>query len=188
MLRLTAVLSLFGLLVLTTAEIDHDWSKAEWTGKSWLGRFESDDRQENWPAFVDAVDLPNYFNRGIHKAVLKIWRTGDVYHRAIGIPEKNFEFNALNFRLGEEVTINRNGTEVKVKFTEDGDKLVADVTIPSQNKHIKDVHEVIGDDLVKTYTANGVTAKRWFKREEPSLTITGPVPRREANARTKQTI
>jgi len=161
MSRLILAVAFFGLVALASAAID--LSKAEWTGKPWLGKWETV-RDENWGPFVDALDLPaQYTGAGSSKAILKLWKAGDHFHHVLSIPDKHLK-NELEFKLGEEFTVNKNGTDIKIKFTEDGDKLKTDFKVPSKNKEFHDVYEVNGEELVKTYKTGDVTVKRYFKK------------------------
>ncbi|OWA51795.1 hypothetical protein BV898_16261 [Hypsibius exemplaris] len=52
----------------------------------------------------------------------------------------------------------------KTKYSEDGEKLVADVSIPTKGKTIRSEYEVQGDQLIKTYKTGDIVAKKWFKK------------------------
>ena len=77
-----------------------------------------------------------------------IWKEGDHYHHELDIPDKNFKKD-LEFRLGHESITQFKDKEVKIRYSEEGSKLIADVQIPAKNKNIHDVYEVKGDELVK---------------------------------------
>nr|5XN9_A Chain A, SAHS1 [Ramazzottius varieornatus]5XN9_B Chain B, SAHS1 [Ramazzottius varieornatus]5XNA_A Chain A, SAHS1 [Ramazzottius varieornatus]5XNA_B Chain B, SAHS1 [Ramazzottius varieornatus] len=136
---------------------------SEWTGKSWMGKWESTDRIENFDAFISALGLPLEQYGGNHKTFHKIWKEGDHYHHQISVPDKNYK-NDVNFKLNEEGTTQHNNTEIKYKYTEDGGNLKAEVHVPSRNKVIHDEYKVNGDELEKTYKVGDVTAKRWYKK------------------------
>ncbi|OWA51792.1 hypothetical protein BV898_16258 [Hypsibius exemplaris] len=162
MSRVLVALALFGVVALAAASGD---AQKEWTGKSWLGKWQSlpTDKSENWEAFVNALAIPEQYTRDLQKTVHTFYKQGDHYHHIFAIPDKNFEKN-IEFNLGAESSAKHGEHEVKIKYAEDGDKLVADVRIAAKNKHIHDVYEVQGEELVKTYKVGDVVAKRWFKK------------------------
>ncbi|KAM4834051.1 fatty acid-binding protein, intestinal [Thomomys bottae] len=70
------------------------------------------------------------------------------------------------FELG--VTFNytlADGTEVTGSWTIDGNKLIGNFQRLDNSKELKTVREVVGGELVQTYTYEGVEAKRIFKKE-----------------------
>ncbi|OWA51793.1 hypothetical protein BV898_16259 [Hypsibius exemplaris] len=158
MARLFVAVALFGVVAFAAAE-------KEWTGKTWLGSWASTDRAENWEAFVDALGLPSdQYPREVQRTIHTIYKQGDKYHHEVSIPSKNFK-KAIEYTLGTETDVQHGPHTIKLKYTEDGEKLVADVQIPSKNKQIHDIYEVQGDTLTKTYKVGDVVAKRWFTRE-----------------------
>jgi hypothetical protein len=162
MSRVFVALALFGVVAMAAAS---GAGEKEWTGKPWLGKWQSlpTDKAENWEAFVNALAIPEQYTRDLQKTIHTIYKQGEHYHHIFAIPDKNFEKD-LEFTLGQEISVKHGENEVKVKYSEDGDKLVADVSIPAKNKQIHDVYEVQGDQLIKTYKVGDVVAKRWFKK------------------------
>ncbi|OWA51796.1 hypothetical protein BV898_16262 [Hypsibius exemplaris] len=162
MARFLVALALFGVVAMTAATGD---APKEWSGKPWLGKFvaEVTDKSENWEAFVDALGLPEQFGRAPVKTIQKIYKQGDHYHHIFALPDKNFEKD-IEFTLGQEVEIKQGEHIAKTKYSEDGEKLVADVSIPTKGKTIRSEYEVQGDQLIKTYKTGDIVAKKWFKK------------------------
>jgi hypothetical protein len=96
----------------------------------------------------ETAGLPLQQYGGDHKTVHLIWKEGDHFHHQISIKDKAYKQD-VEFKLGEEGTVSHNNTEVKFRYTEDGDKLINEVKIPSKNKIIHDTYVVTGDELEK---------------------------------------
>nr|WPK49621.1 SAHS [Paramacrobiotus areolatus] len=62
--------------------------------------------------FCNVTGFPHY--AGDNKAFHKFWKDGDHFHHGIAIPDKNFK-KIVEFKFGEEQTINVNGTDYKVR-------------------------------------------------------------------------
>jgi len=180
MARLILTIGFFTLVTLNKAEIDLSPNE----GTLWLGIWQATGRQENWDAFVTALAAPGHFSRGSHEAKLEFWKTGENYHYAVSVTGTNFT-RELEFKLGEEITVTRNGMEIKVKFSEDGNKLLHDVNVTSRNKQIHFEYEVIDDELVKTYKTGNTSAKCWFRKvlvELIHLSVSKPEPLKQYGA------
>jgi len=130
--------------------------------KAWEGKWESTGRQENFEAFIAALQVP-LEPHGDEKVYHSLWKEGDHYHHKISVPSKQYK-NDVQFKLGEEGTSNFNNTEFKYKYSEEADGLHAQYTLPAKNKVINDHYKVTGDDLEKTYKVGDVQAKKWYKR------------------------
>jgi len=147
---------LFGVVALAAAS------------QPWLGKWESDDSKapENLDAVVAALGLPADKFGGNPKSHLEFVKEGDSYKTIFKIPSKSYEAT-IPFKLGQEgthVEPKFNNAEIKYTYTEDGDKLKAEVKVPAKNKVIQDSYEVVGEALVKSYKVDGIEGKRWFKR------------------------
>ncbi|OWA51797.1 hypothetical protein BV898_16263 [Hypsibius exemplaris] len=162
MARFLVALALFGVVAMTAASGD---APKEWSGKPWLGKFvaEVSDKSENWEAFVDALGLPDQYPRAQLKTIHSFYKQGEHYHHILSLPDKNINKD-IEFTLGQEVEIKHGEHSLKIKYFEDGNKLVADVSIPAKGKSIHDVYDVQGDQLIKSYKVGDVVAKKWFKK------------------------
>ncbi|GAU89929.1 SAHS6 [Ramazzottius varieornatus] len=158
---------LCGLAVIIAAR-PHDESKAQWTGKPWLGKWESTDKTpENWEAFVKAANIePKYQSlySGKQKAIITIYKEGDShYHAQMTFPGTDHK-KEWDFKIGQEGTYSMDGTEVKYVYTENGDQLDSKLNIPSKNTEMTHTYKVTGDELEHIFTSNGATGKKWYKK------------------------
>lgn len=72
----------------------------------------------------------------------------------------------LEFELGVKFNYSlADGTELSGTWTMEGSKLVGKFTRVDNGKELNAVREVVGDEMVQTYTYEGVEAKRFFKKE-----------------------
>jgi len=134
----------------------------------WLGRWESSESKqpENFDAVISALGLPVEKFGGNPKSILELRKEGDSYKSIFEVPSKNYK-TELNFKLGEEgshVEPKFGNIEIKYKYTEDGEKLLAEVKAPAKNKIIHDTYEVVGNELIKSYKVDGIVGKRYFNR------------------------
>nr|5Z4G_A Chain A, SAHS4 [Ramazzottius varieornatus]5Z4G_B Chain B, SAHS4 [Ramazzottius varieornatus] len=143
--------------------------QSQWTGKPWLGKWESiDGTPENWEAFVKAANIPpkdQALYNGKQKTLLKYWKEAgeDHYHVQTSFPGTEHKMET-SFKMGQEGTLSHDGVDLKYVCTEDGEQLITKINIPSKNQETIVTYTATGDDLEQTFTSNGVTGKRWYKK------------------------
>ena len=107
----------FAALAVIVAARPHDESKAQWTGKPWLGKWESTDKGENLEPFIKAANIePRYqgMYNGKLKTVLKYSNQGeDHYHAQFVFPGTDHK-KGWDFKINQEGTYRFDGNEVKV--------------------------------------------------------------------------
>jgi len=140
----------------------------------WLGHWKSDSAKPalKWDEFVANLNVPEALKTklaGNPNTDLTITKADDEYTTTVTFPGHAHEFS-WTFKLGEERTkdikLGEHQHQIKYKFTEDGEKLKADVSVPSKAdaRPIHNTYAVNGDELTKTYTVGDITATRYFKR------------------------
>nr|XP_048312934.1 fatty acid-binding protein, intestinal [Myodes glareolus] len=78
----------------------------------------------------------------------------------------NFRNLEIVFELGVNFTYTlADGTELSGTWNLEGNKLIGKFTRVDNGKELIAVREVSGDELIQTYTYEGVEAKRFFKKE-----------------------
>jgi len=153
------------VLALATASQVYIDPAAQWEGKPWLGKFVSTGRQENGAAFTETLGFELEPEQKVYH---QIWKEGDRYvHDLVVAPGSSFRENRV-FRLGQEFQTHAHSYDgqsesANATYTEDGDKLVADVAITGKPRR-RFVYEVQGDQMIATYTKGNVVARRWFER------------------------
>jgi len=166
MSRILLSLVTFGIVALAVARPSHDKSRAEFTGRPWLGRWISTGRTENAQAAVEAIAFPNQY-AVLQRMEHTFRKEGDHFLHEISIPDRDFT-RIDEFRMGEDTEILHDGHPVKLNYKEEGDALVIDVSFRTKGKHIRHTFEAQGDELIKTSRFGNVSSKRWFRREIPN--------------------
>ncbi|XP_055349528.1 secretory-abundant heat soluble protein 1-like [Paramacrobiotus metropolitanus] len=134
----------------------------------WIGSWESvDGRFTTSDDQLKDLNAPHYIEGGNVRVYRHLWKEGGQFHHAVAVPERNFQA-VFQFTLGQEATLNVNGTEYRFTYTEENGDLHATVNVPKKNSKFHDKYHVVGDELVKTFTRGTWEAKRWFRRTSPS--------------------
>ncbi|XP_055972917.1 fatty acid-binding protein, intestinal [Sorex fumeus] len=123
------------------------------------------DRSENYDKFMEKMGI-NMVKRKLaahDNLKLTISQEGNKFT----VKESStFRTIELVFELG--VTFNyslADGTELTGTWNMEGSKLVGKFTRVDNGKELNAIREVVGDEMVQTYTYEGVEAKRFFKKE-----------------------
>uniref|UniRef100_A0A8C6DY16 Fatty acid binding protein 2 n=1 Tax=Moschus moschiferus TaxID=68415 RepID=A0A8C6DY16_MOSMO len=123
------------------------------------------DRNENYEKFMEKMGV-NVVKRklAVHDNLkLIITQEGNKFTVKESSTFRSIE---IIFELG--VTFNYNladGTELSGAWTLEGDKLVGKFKRLDNGNELNTVREIIGGEMVQTYTYEGVEAKRIFKKE-----------------------
>ncbi|GAU89940.1 SAHS2 [Ramazzottius varieornatus] len=145
----------------------------EWTGKPWMGKWESDpSKDENVEEFKKKLQLPmshSEMNKN-SKVWIHHYKKGDEYHHKIIINDAHYK-NDIVFKLGQESAGSYNGSSFSVKYEDKDGALVGSVHYTgtkeqSLDKTINNVFKLEGDHLVKTSTIEGVTMKRHYNKRQ----------------------
>nr|WPK49626.1 SAHS [Acutuncus antarcticus]WPK49628.1 SAHS [Acutuncus antarcticus] len=94
---------------------------------------------------------------GNPKSFVKIWKEGEHYRLEFTVPSHNYK-RSYSFKMGQEgshIEPKFNNNRVTYTFTEDGDKLFAEVKVPAMNLIFKDSYQVTGDELVRVSFTTG---------------------------------
>ncbi|NWJ10954.1 FABPI protein, partial [Crypturellus undulatus] len=122
------------------------------------------DRNENYEKFMEAMGL-NVMKRklGAHDNLkIVIQQDGNKFTVK---ESSNFRSIEIEFTLGVNFDYSlADGTELNGSWNIEGNKLVGKFTRKDNGKELMAFREIIGDELVQTYTYEGVEAKRIFKR------------------------
>ncbi|XP_048365940.1 fatty acid-binding protein, intestinal [Sphaerodactylus townsendi] len=122
------------------------------------------ERNENYEKFMEVMGI-NLVKRklGAHDNLkLTIQQDG----KQFTIKESsNFRTIEIVFTLGVDFDYSlADGTELHGNWNIEGDKLVGTFKRKDNGNELKALREIIGDELVQTYTYEGVSAKRIFKK------------------------
>ncbi|CAI9158387.1 unnamed protein product [Rangifer tarandus platyrhynchus] len=123
------------------------------------------DRNENYEKFMEKMGI-NVVKRklAVHDNLkLIITQEGNKFTVKESSTFRSIE---IIFELG--VTFNyslADGTELSGAWTLEGDKLVGKFKRLDNGNELNTVREIIGGEMVQTYTYEGVEAKRIFKKE-----------------------
>jgi len=166
MQQTATVLIILGLAVLCHAA---DPVK-EWTGKPWMGKWETTGRQENMEQYVSKLALHTQSNVHSHadpnaKTITKFFKLGDQYHHHMIVQAANYS-NDIAFKLNEEGSGIYGGVNFKFKYVEQDGALVGTFTFG--DKVAENTYKLDGEELVKIGKIDGIVAKRWYKKCSPS--------------------
>ncbi|KGL85006.1 Fatty acid-binding protein, intestinal, partial [Tinamus guttatus] len=122
------------------------------------------DRNENYEKLMEAMGL-NVMKRklGAHDNLkIVIQQDGNKFTVK---ESSNFRSLEIEFTLGVNFDYSlADGTELNGSWNTEGNKLVGKFTRKDNGKELMAFREIINDELVQTYTYEGVEAKRIFKR------------------------
>ncbi|XP_055496514.1 fatty acid-binding protein, intestinal [Leucoraja erinacea] len=123
------------------------------------------DRNENYEQFMEQMGV-NVMKRKIalhDNLKITIHQDGQNFT----IKESSaFRTKDIEFTLGVSFEYSlADGTEVQGSWTIDGAKLVGKFTRKDNNKELLTHREIVGNELVQTYSYDGVDAKRFYKKE-----------------------
>ncbi|NXY43453.1 FABPI protein, partial [Ceuthmochares aereus] len=122
------------------------------------------DRNENYEKFMEAMGV-NIMKRklGAHDNLkITMHQDGNKFKIKESSTLRTIE---IEFTLGVNFEYSlADGTELTGSWNMEGNKLVGSFTRKDNGKVITAHREIIGDELVQTYTYEGVEAKRIFKR------------------------
>lgn len=150
------------------ADITKGEEGAEWTGKPWLGKWESiPEKDENLEEFLKAigVDMSHPDMRKDKPVGLRTFKMGDEYHHKIVVKEAGY-VNDVVFKLGQECPGTYKGQSYSVKYEEKNGALVGTVKYPSHNKVINNTYKMDGQNLMKTAECDGVVHKRSYNKKQ----------------------
>ncbi|XP_069878614.1 fatty acid-binding protein, intestinal [Dipodomys merriami] len=123
------------------------------------------DRSENYDKFMEKMGI-NMVKRKLaahDNLKLIITQEGNKFTVKESSTFRNIE---IVFELGVIFKYSlADGTELTGSWTIEGNKLVGNFQRVDNGKELKAVREVMGSELVQTYTYEGVEAKRIFKKE-----------------------
>ncbi|XP_074083464.1 fatty acid-binding protein, intestinal [Macrotis lagotis] len=122
------------------------------------------DRNENYDKFMEKMGI-NMVKRKLaahDNLKLTIKQTGN----SMTINESStFRTMDIEFQFGVEFSYSlADGTELTGNWNMEGDKLVGKFKRKDNGNALNAVREIVGDELIQTYTYEGVEAKRIFKR------------------------
>ncbi|XP_049642924.1 fatty acid-binding protein, intestinal [Suncus etruscus] len=123
------------------------------------------DRNENYDKFMEKMGVNMVKRKLAAHDNLKLTITQD--GNKFTIKESSaFRTIELNFELGVNFNYSlADGTELSGTWTMEGTKLVGKFTRVDNGKELNAIREVVGEEMVQTYTYEGVEAKRFFKRD-----------------------
>nr|1ICN_A Chain A, INTESTINAL FATTY ACID BINDING PROTEIN [Rattus norvegicus] len=123
------------------------------------------DRNENYEKFMEKMGI-NVVKRklGAHDNLkLTITQEGNKFTVK---ESSNFRNIDVVFELGVDFAYSlADGTELTGTWTMEGNKLVGKFKRVDNGKELIAVQEISGNELIQTYTYEGVEAKRIFKKE-----------------------
>ncbi|XP_042553529.1 fatty acid-binding protein, intestinal [Dipodomys spectabilis] len=123
------------------------------------------DRSENYDKFMEKMGI-NMVKRKLaahDNLKLIITQEGNKFTVKESSTFRNIE---IVFELGVTFKYSlADGTELTGSWAIEGNKLVGNFQRVDNGKELKTVREVMGSELVQTYTYEGVEAKRIFKKE-----------------------
>ncbi|XP_072261882.1 fatty acid-binding protein, intestinal [Pyxicephalus adspersus] len=122
------------------------------------------DRSENYDKFMEVMGV-NVMKRKLaahDNLKITITQDGDKFN----VKESStFRTIEINFTLGVTFEYSlADGTELSGSWALDGNKLIGAFNRKDNGKELKTWREIVGDELVQTYTYEGTEAKRIFKR------------------------
>nr|XP_002717272.1 fatty acid-binding protein, intestinal [Oryctolagus cuniculus] len=123
------------------------------------------DRSENYDKFMEKMGINVVKRKLAAHDNLKVTITQDGNKFTVK-ESSNFRTIEIVFELG--VTFNytlADGTEVSGAWNIEGNKLVGKFKRLDNGNELNTVREIVGGELVQTYTYEGVEAKRIFKKE-----------------------
>lgn len=123
------------------------------------------DRNENYVKFMEQLGV-NVVKRklGEHDNLkLVIEQTGDKFH----IKESStFRTKEIDFTLGVQFDYTMaDGTELTGTWVMEGETLKGTFNRKDNNKVLTTTRSLVGDELVQSYSYEGVDAKRIFKKQ-----------------------
>ncbi|XP_008315101.1 fatty acid-binding protein, intestinal [Cynoglossus semilaevis] len=123
------------------------------------------DRSENYDAFMSKMGV-NVVKRKLaahDNLKITLQQTGDKFH----VKESSaFRTLELDFTLGVTFDYSlADGTEVSGSWKMEGDTLTGVFTRKDNGKELTTIRTVQGDEMVQSYSYEGVEAKRIFKKE-----------------------
>jgi len=162
MAHISTAIFILGIAAISSIAADR---VVEWTGKPWMGKWETTGRQENMEQYVSKLGVHSHIGTADPnaKTFTKFFRLGDEYHHKILVPTSDYT-NNIAFKLDEEGTATYNGTQFKYKYVEKDGALVGTFTYGS--KVVENTYQLDGEELVKIGKVDGITAKRWSKRQQ----------------------
>ncbi|KAM5255738.1 fatty acid-binding protein, intestinal [Ctenodactylus gundi] len=123
------------------------------------------DRNENYEKFMEKMGI-NMVKRKLashDNLKLVIKQEGNKFTVK---ESSNFRTIEIIFELGVNFEYSlADGTELKGSWNTEGDKLVGKFKRVDNGNELIAVREVVGGELIQTYTYEGVEAKRIFKKE-----------------------
>ncbi|XP_072108033.1 fatty acid-binding protein, intestinal [Mobula birostris] len=122
-------------------------------------------RNENYEQFMEQLGV-NVMKRklAIHDNLkITIHQDGNKFTVK---ESSNFRTKEIEFTLGESFEYSlADGTELQGSWNLEGDKLVGKFTRKDNGKELLTHREIVGNELVQTYSYDGVDGKRFFKKE-----------------------
>ncbi|XP_004612782.1 fatty acid-binding protein, intestinal [Sorex araneus] len=123
------------------------------------------DRSENYEKFMEKMGINMVKRKLAAHDNLKLTISQDGNKFTIK-ESSTFRTIELAFELGVNFNYSlADGTELSGTWNMEGSKLVGKFTRVDNGKELNAVREVVGDEMVQTYTYEGVEAKRFFKKE-----------------------
>lgn len=123
------------------------------------------DRNENYEKFMETMGVSVVKRKlGAHDNLkLTITQEGNKFTVK---ESSNFRTIEVVFELGVSFSYSlADGTELTGTWSIEGNKLIGKFTRVDNGKELIAVREVSGNELIQTYTYEGVEAKRIFKKE-----------------------
>ncbi|XP_078267455.1 fatty acid-binding protein, intestinal [Rhinoraja longicauda] len=123
------------------------------------------DRNENYDKFMEQMGV-NIVKRklALHDN-LKIIIHQDGQNFTVK-ESSTFRTKDIEFTLGVSFEYSlADGSDLQGSWNLDGNKLVGKFTKKDTNKDLLTDREIVGNELVQTYSYEGVDAKRFFKKE-----------------------
>ncbi|GAB1288082.1 Fatty acid-binding protein, intestinal [Apodemus speciosus] len=123
------------------------------------------DRNENYEKIMEKMGVGSMKRKlGAHDNLkLTITQEGNKFTVK---ESSNFRTIDVVFELGVSFSYSlADGTEVTGTWSIEGNKLIGKFTRVDNGKELITVREVSGNELIQTYTYEGVEAKRIFKKE-----------------------
>ncbi|XP_006881122.1 PREDICTED: fatty acid-binding protein, intestinal [Elephantulus edwardii] len=123
------------------------------------------DRNENYDKFMEKLGINVVKRKLAAHDNLKLIITQEGNKFTVK-ESSNFRSIEIVFELGANFNYSMaDGTELNGAWTIEGNQLVGRFKRVDNGKELNTVREIIGGELVQTYTYEGVEAKRIFKKE-----------------------